>query len=154
MNIALKYRHLAPVNDMAKVEEAWHHLVTMPPAEQKERSREHPEAGKVLLLPLYDSDTKEHFFLEYVKCADPANEDSVTTLYHNAPEFQTLEALIDTRKELILSVAQKFSALPSVMTVMDAGRNREAWLNELGTAQLLDILAMSTGTDVFSGIRT
>lgn len=154
MNIAQKYRHFAPVNDMGKIEEAWQYLVTMPPAEQKQRSREHPEAGKILLLPLRDDQTDEWYFLEYVKCQEPVREDSVTTLYHNAPELHSLESLIEVRKELILAIAQRFVALPSTMTVMDAGRNREAWLNELGTAQLLDILAMSTDTDVLSGVRT
>lgn len=144
------FKDFDPVNDQTMIEEGWAHLVQMPPREQKERSREDEFAGRVLLLPLWDTDKREHFFLEYVKCLEDIREDSVTTLYHQSQQVKDLDSLLAARKELITEVAARFQALPSTMTVFDAGRQREVWLRELGTAQLVDILAMSQGHDILA----
>ena len=148
-----KFKHLSPVNDLPKIEEAWLQMVTMSKQEQAEYWHLDNLTGKVMLLPLQDSQTGENFYLEYVRCNDEVNDDSVTTLYSSASEMTNRAKWADVRKELIFAVAGQFNALPSGMTVFDEGRNREVFLSELGTAQLLDILARSSNIDIFSGAR-
>lgn len=86
--------------------------------------------------------------LEYVKGSE---QDSVSTLYENtSPIFSDLGALRMARRELIGEIGARLGRLPSTISVYDGGREREVALNELGTAQLMDVLARFTGTDLNS----
>ena len=78
--------------------------------------------------------------LEFVP--DQANETPVITIYQDHPIFQSKQSLIDAREEIIACIDKHFMAIPNIVTVMDGGRNKECFLVELGTAQLLDVLGL------------
>ena len=145
MNLLEKYKHLEPVNDMNLVQQAWEQMVEMSMQEQQPYWVEDHDAGSIFLLGFYDTDSKQNYFLEYIKGKTYPFDDSVTTLYRAAPEFGERQRLVDVRKEIISEIGRLFLSLPSVVTIFDQGRSREAHLNELGTAQLLDVLTVAQG---------
>lgn len=67
--------------------------------------------------------------------------DACMTLFANDSIFGDLTKLEALRKELIYAIASRFTALPGLLTIMDEERGKKVLLREMGTAQLIDLLA-------------
>ena len=87
------------------------------------------------------SDQERHpgKIVEVVSSLD--GEDACMTLYMENPIFGELTKLAELRKEVICAIGSRFVSLPGLMTVMDEARGKKVLLREMGTAQLLDLLA-------------
>lgn len=87
------------------------------------------------------SDQERHpgKIVEVVSSLD--GEDACMTLYAENPIFGELTKLAELRKEVIYALGSRFTALPGLTTVMDEARGKKVLLREMGTAQLLDLLA-------------
>lgn len=88
--------------------------------------------------------------IEYVK---GSKGDSISSLYEASPALATARDLGRVRKDLILEIAAKMQALPSRIGINDAGRERAVPLREMGTAQLIDMLAKLTTGGLQSILR-
>lgn len=126
---------LRPKTDVAAVERLWTILTEMTPEEQHRFWIRDPKAGQVCL---FEHESAPGVVLEYVA---GSKQDSVSTLYEAATVVGSKQALIDVRTFLITEIAVIFGGLPSAMGFHDAGRGRDVFLREMGTAQLLDELA-------------
>lgn len=137
-----KYRNVRPLNDTSKVEAMLAILVEIPNEAQSGFWIRETRAGNVCI---FRHAAFPGVVLEY---AQGTKDDSVTTIYEDGPEFVTLQAIIDMRAELIAEIGRVLFAIPSTVTVRDEGREREVALVELGTAQLIDVLAHFTQSDI------
>lgn len=135
-----KYRNVKPVSDVKVVEDMLRVLVEMPRHAQRWINDR-----VVGALCYYEDERYPQYVLEY---AMSNNQDSVTTLYMKTPEFESLESCRKMREDLISEIGRALMAIPSFVQVYDAGRERRAHLNELGTAQLIDTLAHFVGQDL------
>lgn len=136
------HRHLRPINDDQKTDAMLALLVKVPGERQNDFWIRGSDSGT---LCLWENEAFPGVVLEYVQ---GSQEDSVTTLYESCPMLATRQSLIDTRTSLINEIGALLMALPSTIAVYDGGREREAMLNELGTAQLIDVLAHFSHTDL------
>jgi hypothetical protein len=142
MNIVLeKYKDLTPKNDEATTNLMWADLIGMSKQDQQRIWLRDGVVGDVCVY--HKSPEYPDSILEYVQ---GSKEDSVTTLYKGNSLFMDLSRLRDARKELITEIGAVLMAIPSHVTIYDEGREREAFLNELGTAQLVDVLIRVTGS--------
>lgn len=141
--IVLKYKSLRPLNEITATNGLWIEMANMPILEQQPYWIQSQEVGNLFLY----SDQKKfpNRFIEYVK---GSQDDSVTTLYENNRVLGDRSLYIKARKELMNEIGAKLFLLPSLVTIYDEGRQRDAHLIELGTAQLLDILSAITGTNL------
>lgn len=133
-----KYRSLRHVNDENIVNAIFDRLIVIPANQQGQYWIRDAEAGQICT---YEDDRFPGKVLEYVM---GTQEDSVSTLYEGHPIFESRARLVDVRKEIIAEIARLFLAVPSVLTLWDDGRGRQVHLRELGTLQLLDMLAYMT----------
>lgn len=142
--ILSKYnRSIRPLNDIETTDAILRVLVDVPVTEQQRFwIADDANCGRVCL---YSHPNFPGLVLEYVQ---GTQEDSMTTLFEADPVFADLPRLAEMRKELINEIGATLLALPSTVTVYDTGREREVFLNELGTAALIDTLAHFTGTDI------
>ena len=136
-----KYRTINPINDIATTDAMLRVLVEIPNERQEDFWIRSGEVGNICL---YRNDNYPGFVLEY---AQGSRDDSVTTLYSDNGLFKSRQQVADMRKALIDEIGRVLLALPSTVVVYDGGRERESFLNELGTAQLFDVLALFTSTD-------
>lgn len=134
-----KYRSLKPINDETTVNAMLTILVEIPPSLQESFWIRENDVGS---LCLYENEMFPNKVLEYVQ---GSADDSVTTLYGPNPIFNSRQALIEARQELIAEIGRSLLALPSTVAVYDSGRERQVMLKELGTAQLYDVLAHFVG---------
>lgn len=142
-NIVLnKYRTINPVNDVQKTDAMLRVLVEIPNERQEDMWIRDGNYGNICL---YRDDRFPGFVLEY---AQGTQDDSVTTLYTDNGLFKTRQQVLDTRKEIIDEIGRLLLALPQTVVVYDAGRERDSFLRELGTAQLYDVLAHFSSKDV------
>ncbi|WP_374335347.1 hypothetical protein [Methyloversatilis sp.] len=137
-----KYRGLTPLNNQEIVDGLWRHMTQLSVPEAKHRWFKSEDYGFVFL---FSHDDYPNVVLEYVQ---GSRDDSVTTIYAHTREVASLEALSNMRKELINEIGAVLLALPQSVVVRDEGREREVALKELGTAQLVDVLAHFTQTDI------
>lgn len=138
-----KYRGVViPLNDSETTDGMLRILVDMTPQEQQRMWIKSENIGHVCL---FKHDNFPGKALEYVM---GSQEDSITTLYEGTPVMADMMRLEELREELIAEIARVLMALPSTVAVYDAGRERQATLKELGTAQLIDTLAHFTHTDL------
>lgn len=137
-----KYRDLAVAKDQPIVDKLWLCMVAATP-QQIERWSAHSErAGRFVMIR--HGDIAPGLVLEYVP--DLQNDTSVTTLYGEHFIFTTRQHLLDARVEIIDAINAIIRAIPNSATVKDGGRdNKEFLLAELGTAQLLQVLAQFSG---------
>lgn len=137
-----KYRSLKPVNDEPTTNKLLTILVEIPNAGQEGFWIRTNDAGYVCL---FQHDSVPGRLVEYVQ---GSQDDSVTTLYELNPVFATLQSLKDCRNDLISEIGRVLLALPNTVTVHDEGRERQLFLRELGTAQLMDVLAHFASVDL------
>lgn len=137
-----KYRDITPLSDDATTDAMLRILVDIHPQEQQRWWIKNQNVGFVCIF------THEKFPGKVIEYVQGSQEDSVTTLYDMHPIFADLARLEQVRNELITEIGVTLMALPASVLVYDAGREREAPLKELGTAQLMDVLAHFTGTDL------
>lgn len=136
MSYALnKYRDLRYKHDEKITEAIMASMVALSFAEQRDLWIFDQDAG---ILCVYQDPRFPQYVIEYIKGSD---EDSVTTLFETAPLFGDRSRLREARIEIMQEIASHFLSLPSVLTVYDEGRGRQVYLRELGTMQLLDVLA-------------
>ena len=140
--ILSKYRALTPVSDEAAVNDMWQMMMELTVPEAAPRWLKSEDTGYVFR---FTSSKYPQYVLEYVQ---GSKQDSVTTLYRASPEVASLESISKVRSDLINEVGSVLMALPSTVVVGDAGREREVALKEMGTAQLVDLLAHFTHTDL------
>ena len=140
--ILLKHRDIKPVNDVADAEQLLSHLVELDPIKQQLYWIKSEEIGFVCV---YQHPDVPNRVIEYVQ---GTKSDSVSTLYEGNEKIADLERLAEVRRELMGEIGAVLMRLPSTIAVYDGGREREAALKELGTAQLMDVLAHFTGTDI------
>lgn len=140
--ILFKLRDLKPINDEPLVNKMLEILVAIPNEKQDDLWTRTQGAGNVCMFKHSITPGK---VIEYVQ---GSKDDSVTTLYEGHPIFSSLKALTEARLDLISEIATVTMALPGTVVVRDAGRGRECFLRELGTAQLMDVLAEFTHTDL------
>lgn len=130
-----KHFDLTPLNDEAATNALLQILVDTP----RERLPEiYGASGKAGCFYLLMSDLFPNKVLEYVP--DAQQDSSVTTLYQNNSIFQSRQALVDAREEIIAAIDVLLMSVPGTATVFDEGRGNQYRLAELGTAQLLDVL--------------
>lgn len=80
--------------------------------------------------------------LEVVFGHKPGVEDSISTLFQNCALFEKSN-WVSMRKTLIREIAAKLGTIPRAIELQDEGRNREVYLTEMSSAQLLDIAEKS-----------
>jgi len=137
-----KYRTIAPSNDQQIVEAMWRKMLDLTEEQAKFRWHKSEETGFVFL---FTDERYPGYVLEYVQ---GTKNDSVTTLYKYSREFATLKTLAGVREDLIREIGRVLLSIPGAVLVRDEGREREVTLKELGTAQLQDVLAHFTATDI------
>lgn len=130
-----KYRSLVTMNDDGIVNKMLGILVEVPKDRLEQFYAGSTNGGR---LYVYRNAEVCDGVVEYIP--DHANETSVTTLYREHPMFESRAKLIATREEVISAIDRVLMALPGTTTIYDEGRNKELYLAELGTAQLLDVL--------------
>jgi hypothetical protein len=134
MNILDKFKDLEPTYNEAITNAMLIALVATPNNRQDDMWIRDGVAGNVCV---YKDNRYPNHVIEYVL---GSKDDSVTTLFIGHPVFASRQLLIDLRKELITGIAVATMSLPSTVMVRDEGRERDAYLMELGTAQLVDIM--------------
>jgi hypothetical protein len=139
-----KYRDLRVLKDQASVDALWKVMIAADPLKLESWFARSPHAGRVIMV--MDDNVAPGKILEYVP--DIADDTSVTTLYDSCNQiFATRQSLVDAREEIIAAIDHRLMSVPNTATVMDCGRdNKHFTLPELGTAQLLDTLAILTGS--------
>ena len=130
-----KYKTINPLNDAATTDALLRILVDIPRDRLGEFYGADASAGRFYL---FRHDSFPGKLIEYVPGLP--GDDSVTTLYDEHAVFSTRQRLIDTRKEIIVAIEQILMAVPNTTVVRDSGRERDVFLQEMGTAQLLDTL--------------
>lgn len=138
--VLAKYRSVQPLDDEETVNKLLKIMVELPNAEHAEYFGRSSKAGRFFLIR---HESVPDRVIEYIP--DIQDDSSVTTLYVNHPIFASKQALIDAREEIIEAIDRIFLAMPNTVTVKDLGREKELFLPELGTAQLLDVLAKFSG---------
>lgn len=130
-----KYKSLNPVNDETTTHALMQMLVDTGRAQLANFFAQSENAGRFYL---FKSGSFPGKVLEYV----PGNDgsDSVSTLCTEHPIFASRQALIDAREEIIAAIERILMAVPNTTVVRDTGRERDCFLTELGTVQLLDTL--------------
>lgn len=141
-----KYRDIQVINDEETLNKMLAILVELPKEELMKRYVHSPRSGRCYVLR---HDDFPGYVLEYVP--DIQNDSSVSTLYAEHRIFQSKQSLIDAREEIIAALDSHFMAIPNTVTVRDEGRNKEVFFPELGTAQLIDALAMFTSKRIHRG---
>lgn len=141
-SVLTKYRTIRPVNDIDATNSLLSILVEIA-NEQQNRFWVRSEVTGAVCLFKHDSHPSR--VLEYVQ---GSKDDSVTTLYEENSFMTDCGQLSRVREELINEIGIVLMALPSTVAVHDGGRDRQAMLKELGTAQLMDVLAHFTNTDI------
>lgn len=141
-SVLTKYRNLRPMNNQEIVDGMWRHMVALTVPEAEHRWLKSEDTGFVFL---YTHKDYPNVVLEYVQ---GSKNDSVTTIYEYSTEVSSLDQVRKVREELINEIGRVLLALPSTVVVRDEGREREVALKELGTAQLMDVLAHFTHTDI------
>jgi hypothetical protein len=121
----------------------WFEMSTMDVHKQQQYWMRDPHIGNVFLYS--NNSTCPGKFLEYV---EGVQDDSVSTLYQASQIFNEKSVFMKARLDLINEIAAKLMLLPSLVIVFDEGRQRNINLQEAGTAQLIDILAEITYTDI------
>lgn len=130
-----KYKSIDPLNDEATTHALLQLLVDVPNERKAAYYAQDINAGRVYL---FRHDSFPGKVIEYVPGLP--GDDSVTTLYAEHPIFASRQALLEARKELIGAIDHILMAVPNTVVVRDDGRERDVFLQELGTAQLLDTL--------------
>lgn len=131
-----KYRSIAPVTDDATAHAIVAAMTGYTHAQASSMYARSERAGRFYLVRHESAPGK---VLEVVP--DENNgETMVITLYEDSPIFVTRQSLIDVREEIIGAIDHLLMSVPNSVVVHDAGRNKDALLRELGTAQLLDVL--------------
>lgn len=138
--VLAKYRSLQPLNDEETANKLLRIMVEMPDVEHVKYFGRSSKAGRFFLIR--HESVPDHV-IEYVP--DIQDDSSVSTLYVDHPIFASKQALIDAREEIIEAIDRIFLAVPNTVTVKDLGREKELFLPELGTAQLLDVLQKFSG---------
>jgi len=138
--VLVKYRNVQPLNDEEIANKLLKIMVEIPDENFHEHFGRSSKAGRFFLVR---HESVPDRVIEYVP--DIQDDSSVTTLYVNHPIFASKQALIDAREEIIEAIDRIFLAMPNTVTVKDLGREKELFLPELGTAQLLDLLSFKTG---------
>lgn len=143
--ILTKYRqHFKPINDIAVTDGMLRILVEVPPEQQETMWFRDADAGSVCVF-MHDNFPGK--IIEYVQ---GSADDSVTTLYESDSLIADRARLKAARGELITEIGAVLMRLPSTVGVRDEGRERTLPLRECSTAQLMDLLAQATGTDIGS----
>ena len=142
--VLTKYRDLRVLKDQESVDALWRIMIAAPRSKLKEWFARSPHAGRAILIR--DDKIAPGKILEYVP--DVNENTSVTTLYDSSHRiFATRQSLVDAREEIIQAIDHHLMSIPNTATVKDCGRaNKEFTLPELSTAQLLDTLAILTGS--------
>jgi hypothetical protein len=128
-----KYKNIMPVTDDRIVMTIQCQITQLSFKKAQEYRVKDPIGGSLYLFT--DSDFPDKV-LEIVPGTNA--EDSVSTLYQAHPIFNSRTELMRARREMIEAIAAANLALPSVIGVPDAGRERDVLLAEHGTAQLID----------------
>jgi hypothetical protein len=130
-----KYKTINPVNDETTTHAMMQMLVDANKGQLASFFGASAGAGRFYL---FKTERFPGMVLEYV----PGNDgsDSVSTLCTEHPIFASRQALIDAREELIGAIERVLMAVPNTTVVRDNGRERDCFLTELGTVQLLDTL--------------
>jgi hypothetical protein len=136
-----KYKTVNPLNDEKTTDAMLRILVEVPRERLGEFFAGDQVAGRMYL---YRHEAFPGKVIEYVPGLP--GDDSVTTLYDEHPIFESRQRLIDVRRELIGAIESLLMAVPNATVVRDNGRERDVYLQELGTAQLLDTLVHFNGT--------
>lgn len=131
-----KYKTLKPITDDETVHKMLQILVDTP---QDQVGKYFGQSKKAGGFYLFEHDAFPGKVIEYLQ--GHAGDDSVTTLYEGHPIFHSRQALLEAREEIIGAIDHLLMAVPGTTVVQDHGRERQVFLNELGTAQLLDTLA-------------
>lgn len=138
--VLVKYRSLQPLNDEETTNKLLKIMVEMPDIEHVKYFGRSSKAGRFFLIRHESVPGK---VIEYVP--DIHDDSSVSTLYEDHPIFASKQDLINAREEIIEAIDRVFLAVPNTVTVKDLGREKELFLPELGTAQLLDVLKKFSG---------
>lgn len=144
MNAILeKYRSsITPLNDSETTDEMLRLLMAVQVTAQQRYWIKSHELGYICVFK------HEKFPGKVIEYVQGTQDDSVTTLYQGTLITDDISRIEETRKDLIGEIAHVLMALPSTVAVYDEGRERQTVLKELGTAQLMDVLAKFTHTDL------
>lgn len=141
-SVLTKYREITPVNNEDVTNGLLKILVEMDADQQMPFWTRSSTSGSVCI---FKNDAFPEYTIEYVQGVE---DDSVTTLYRNTRLLADRDIAVAVRDDLIDEIGRVLLALPSTVAVQDSGRDRQAMLKELGTAQLMDVLAHFTHTDI------
>lgn len=135
---------IRPVSDEQTVNRLLSILVELTPEAQKDFWFRDERAGNVCLFAHESAPGK---ILEYVQ---GRRDDSITTLYVVSAVFASRQALIDARNDMMTEISAGMFTIPGAIGIFDEGREREVYLKEMGTAQLLDLWAGAKGISLLS----
>ena len=74
--------------------------------------------------------------------------DAIASCYVHHPIFNSVGSLIAAREELVKAIAEQVGLSPGSVGIDDPGRGRTLGLHEVGTGQLIDLLAERMGASV------
>lgn len=136
-------RSLKPITDDDKIMAILKELSELPPATAGQYFAQSHLGGGVYL---YGGKAHPGFVVEYVQ--GHAGDDSVSTLFAANALFNDKTRYLKVREEAITEIARGYLALPSTIGIPDEGRGRTVRLNEMGLAQLADLLGKSKAVGV------
>lgn len=136
-DLAKKYEAIfQTVNNDALAIKLGEELAALPEKDFKEAAIEDTHAGRCVFY----GDDAGTVVLELV--GGTVRADSIVALYQPNPIFSNRGRYVEARKELMAECAKVLGAPGNQdrLAVMDNSRDRHVLLNELSTAQLIDIL--------------
>ena len=83
-----------------------------------------------------------------MECVVSPQGDAITSTYSAHPIFGSVGELMRTRRLLIEALSEQLGLSNDLIGVEDPGRGRRLGTHELGTGQLIDLLAEQMGTSV------
>lgn len=144
MSILDKYRSVVVDNNHKKGLALAMELRKRPVEQQRAAFSGTRESGYFYLFA--DEKTSPGVVYECVASLDGG--DAITSVYVHHPIFNSPGALISARTEMIRALADKVGLSVESVGIDDPGRGRVLGLQELGTGQLIDLLAERMGQSI------
>lgn len=137
-----KYRHIVVVNGQNIALEISQELQAKPQQEQRAHFGGHHKIG---FFYLFVGTKHPNKVLETV--VSPQG-DAITSVYMVDPIFATTGELLRAREQLIKACAESIGLSVEAVGIEDPARGRLLGLEELGTGQLIDLLAGQLGSTI------
>lgn len=138
-----RYRHIVVSNSDRKAHELDYFFRQLSENDQARHFFARRGVGSIWL---YRDRRHPEYVLEIVYSQE--HGDCISSLYKDCAENGSSGALLETREHLIKALSEKVGLSPEAMGIDDEARGRALAPHELGTGQLIDLLAEQFGSTI------